>query len=1137
MTVDPQVGAPTQISGIVTDEATHAPIPGIEARLYREPGRVVVANATTDEAGAYVFTNPGAGTYRVRFSDPVGGRYTTEFWDDAPTYPSGDDLVVGAGGSATASAGLARIDATYVVSTAADGADAAIDGVCEATPGAGDCTLRAAVDEANAHPAHDTVQIAAGIDPVLGLPGADEDDNATGDIDITTAITIEGGGATIDAAGLDRVIDLPGPSSALVLRDVTVTGGYDADQNFESPSALFVCGSARLEGVAVAGNQATGSVITATCGATVELIDSSIIGSGLAGDDTLISLVYADVADLHLQRSVLQADVGWEPWYSVHLDGALVADRSTLVGSIWAQGWTSEASVTLTQSTVVGGAVGIEVDNASVDIRASTVTAFALAIDAARRHVDGGARLAPHRHPDVLGRRHKPWLERVHGRRLLRTCGRRHAQRWSCAVTCSASMADRHRPCRCMTTRPASTRSPSGRPACAMADPAPLTREACRVRWVARAMPAPSKGRAARRSTRGRGGRSPRHSGAAVPGRTVTGLCQADGVLSARLDVSGVPPQRGQVAKRCPVRAQWDALAVVAETADAGAAKAAPSTEVRPQPAPTPATITRRLELSDRFVADVVATLVEAHPDAVVVPAAPADQRIDATVEAMAAGAPVIVAGRLPDDEEGRRRGDPAVLVAAGGGGYHPIEVALHRTLERPRSGAPITPVVSSLAAPWLQAAGPLDDVVARPGEGADAEPLVAAKRKGDLLQLAHLRRMLEACGQAASSNVGGVIGTDGIVVWYDLDAPLWTTPSTSEGTKVRSTMAVYDFEYGFRLDVVATAQAHAADPSVPLLVVPVRIGECSSCPWWASCRAELEARHDVSLLPRFGWNRWKRHRERGVATIADLAGLDHRTAVLVDQQVDLAGLLGAADDADAGLEDDAPLGPLVEAICGDGAEAAAAHLDAAGITTVGELRQLDRRAAAYTGVDVGPLAPSIDTARARLTEAPAMLARGRTSVAVPRGDVEIDLDLESTEAGVYLWGARVNRPRRHGTGHRGLSAVRDLGPARPPGRGRRVRAAHGLARRRAVDAGGGGPVLVRVLLQRPGRGGGAAAAGGLAAGVARSGRSGRGAGAPPRVGRPVAGGAGEHRHRRQHGAQGAGADGRVRVGGRRRRR
>ncbi|MEZ5135596.1 MAG: carboxypeptidase regulatory-like domain-containing protein [Acidimicrobiales bacterium] len=246
VTVDPQVGAPTQISGIVTDEATHAPIPGIEARLYREPGRVVVANATTDEAGAYVFTNPGAGTYRVRFSDPVGGRYTTEFWDDAPTYPSGDDLVVGAGGSATASAGLARIDATYVVSTAADGADAAIDGVCEATPGAGDC-VRAAVDEANAHPAHDTVQIAAGVNPVLGLPGAEEDDNATGDIDITTAITIEGGGATIDAAGLDRAIDTYVTDA--VLRDLEVVGGVGDEQFLPASGVRSFGGTLELDGV------------------------------------------------------------------------------------------------------------------------------------------------------------------------------------------------------------------------------------------------------------------------------------------------------------------------------------------------------------------------------------------------------------------------------------------------------------------------------------------------------------------------------------------------------------------------------------------------------------------------------------------------------------------------------------------------------------------------------------------------------------------------------------------------------------------------------------------------------------------------------------------------------------------------
>ena len=74
--------------------------------------------------------------------------------------------------------------------------------------------------------------------------------------------------------------------------------------------------------------------------------------------------------------------------------------------------------------------------------------------------------------------------------------------------------------------------------------------------------------------------------------------------------------------------------------------------------------------------------------------------------------------------------------------------------------------------------------------------------------------------------------------------------PSRSEGTEQRSTMDVYDFEFAFRLDIIETARRHRADPSVELLVVPVRTSECASCPWWGHCEQLLTDVDDVSLLP-----------------------------------------------------------------------------------------------------------------------------------------------------------------------------------------------------------------------------------------------------------------------------------------------
>lgn len=140
-------------------------------------------------------------------------------------------------------------------------------------------------------------------------------------------------------------------------------------------------------------------------------------------------------------------------------------------------------------------------------------------------------------------------------------------------------------------------------------------------------------------------------------------------------------------------------------------------------------------------------------------------------------------------------------------------------------------------------------------------------------------------------------------------------------------------------------AVARAAREGGPALAEPSRITECRRCPWWPVCEAALRQTDDVSLVVR--GEDALRLRGRGVTTVRALAALDPRQ-----------GLPETGDD------------------------------DA--VPESGDL-SVDLREA---------------VALARAWRADVPLVRRVARPDVPRGDVEVDVDMESLgEDGAYLWG------------------------------------------------------------------------------------------------------------------------------------
>lgn len=136
----------------------------------------------------------------------------------------------------------------------------------------GNCSLREAIQAVNTHLVvdacdgdSDTIELPSGI-YTLTLAGPNEDDNAAGDLDIKSAITIQGTGADrplIDGNQLDRVLQVHA-SATVTLTNITISNGRAPDGASSSENAghggdgggIANAGTLTLSDCAVSNNRA-----------------------------------------------------------------------------------------------------------------------------------------------------------------------------------------------------------------------------------------------------------------------------------------------------------------------------------------------------------------------------------------------------------------------------------------------------------------------------------------------------------------------------------------------------------------------------------------------------------------------------------------------------------------------------------------------------------------------------------------------------------------------------------------------------------------------------------------------------------------------------------------------------------------
>ena len=439
------------------------------------------------------------------------------------------------------------------------------------------------------------------------------------------------------------------------------------------------------------------------------------------------------------------------------------------------------------------------------------------------------------------------------------------------------------------------------------------------------------------------------------------------------MDAIEIRPRDSSFAKTCPQRVQLDVLQPC-------------------EPLPDPPFLQMLYRAGNEHEDDTFALLFDGVEGAVVIEAEDLSDREWQTLQAVKDGALVIAGGRLPVDHEAQRVGQPDLLVRHGEG-YLPVEVKSHKALERARKEGSGVALVSDVTTPFLDAAAV--DVAHNP-----------RKHLGDLMQLAHYRALLDVADIASPDCfAAGVCGSEGVIVWHDLNAPVLDPPEYLDDAPAEriSAMTRYDMEFAHRVGIARAAEAHFYDKVTPLLAEPIVCDQCDMCRWREWCGEQLEDVADLSLIAGVGVGRRSLYKAHGVDDLHGLAALDWRTAELIHGKVDVEGLRQKAQGRPASA-------PLAEVIANRPKQMEV--LAALGLETVGDLETMDAKTLDVCAAGASNAAGQIDAARARIGAAPAYRKRGIDVVVAPRADIEVDVDMENTNDGCYLWGALVTDRR-----------------------------------------------------------------------------------------------------------------------------